>query len=469
MNNRSYALDALRGYAILTMVLSATVVFGILPGWMYHAQTPPPSNVFNPDVPGLTWVDLVFPFFLFAMGAAFPFSIKKKIEKGESKLKSIYEGFKRYFQLTFFAIFIFHLSPWALSNPQDIRAWLLALLAFALLFPMFMRIPLEMPKWAHSAIKISAFILAFILMYSINYAGDKVFDPHFADIIILIMGHMAGFGTLIYVFTINNRMVRIAVLPFIMGALLGASTEDSINQMIVNFTPATWLFKFEYLKYLFIIIPGSIAGEYLLEAIRSKEDTVPTVKKEEKQISYLLVLIGLAFITTNLCCLYNRWLIINLLINIILFITGYFILRNQFSRFLNLWKQLFFAGSFCLFLGLFFEAFEGGIKKDPTTFSYYFVTSGLAFFGLMTLNVICDYWKCLRSTSFLVLSGQNPMIAYVATSLFTYPVLNLLGLTSYMGIFSSNAWLGFLQGVILTSIALLITMFFTKIKWFWRT
>ena len=33
MNNRAYALDALRGYAIITMVLSATIVTQVLPGW----------------------------------------------------------------------------------------------------------------------------------------------------------------------------------------------------------------------------------------------------------------------------------------------------------------------------------------------------------------------------------------------------------------------------------------------------
>lgn len=62
MNNRAYALDALRGYAIITMVLSATIVTQVLPGWMSHAQTPPPDHIFNPSLPGITWVDLVFPF-----------------------------------------------------------------------------------------------------------------------------------------------------------------------------------------------------------------------------------------------------------------------------------------------------------------------------------------------------------------------------------------------------------------------
>lgn len=37
MNQRALALDALRGYAIITMVLSATIISSILPGWMSHA------------------------------------------------------------------------------------------------------------------------------------------------------------------------------------------------------------------------------------------------------------------------------------------------------------------------------------------------------------------------------------------------------------------------------------------------
>ena len=73
MNNRAYALDALRGYAIITMVLSATIVTQVLPGWMSHAQTPPPDHIFNPSLPGITWVDLVFSFLSVCDGSSFPF------------------------------------------------------------------------------------------------------------------------------------------------------------------------------------------------------------------------------------------------------------------------------------------------------------------------------------------------------------------------------------------------------------
>ena len=67
------------------------------------------------------------------------------------------------------------------------------------------------------------------------------------------------------------------------------------------------------------------------------------------------------------------------------------------------------------------------------------------------------------------MSGQNPMIAYVSNNLFIVPILSLLQIMPHFSVFGSNAWLGFLQGVILTLLAILITMFFTKIKWFWRT
>lgn len=83
MKGRANSLDALRGYAILTMVLSATVAGSILPAWMYHAQTPPPTHAFNPELPGLTWVDLVFPFFCLLWGrhSRSPFVSGKKRER----------------------------------------------------------------------------------------------------------------------------------------------------------------------------------------------------------------------------------------------------------------------------------------------------------------------------------------------------------------------------------------------------
>ena len=54
------------------MVLSGIIPRdGTLPAWMYHAQTPPPNYVFNPNIPGLTWVDIVFSDFLIFHGSIY--------------------------------------------------------------------------------------------------------------------------------------------------------------------------------------------------------------------------------------------------------------------------------------------------------------------------------------------------------------------------------------------------------------
>lgn len=94
---RAYALDALRGFAILAMVLSGTIRYKILPAWMYHAQEPPPTHTFNPNLPGLTWVDTVFPIFLFCMGAAIPLALSSRLAKGFTTKQVIVYILKRGF------------------------------------------------------------------------------------------------------------------------------------------------------------------------------------------------------------------------------------------------------------------------------------------------------------------------------------------------------------------------------------
>lgn len=120
-------------------------------------------------------------------------------------------------------------------------------------------------------------------------------------------------------------------------------------------------------------------------------------------------------------------------------------------------------------LGLFFEAFEGGIRKDYSTYSYYFVTSGLAFFTLLAFTIMSDVYHLEKWLKPLIQAGKNPMIAYVAINMVVMPLINLLGLTEYLDIFNANAWLGFLRGVIITSIAVSLAMICSRFKLYWRT
>jgi len=285
------------------------------------------------------------------------------------------------------------------------------------------------------------------------------------------LANMAIFGSLVYIFTIRNRIARIAILPFVMAILLCMSVNfnGSWQKALFDFSPLPWLYKFYYLKYLFIVIPGSIAGEYLLEWIRNTEQTRREHQQKEKKEAIVLLSITMSLIVWNLYGLFTRQLVLNLVVTMLLLSIGIASLYKTPTVNLQFWEKLFVTGSYLLLLGLFFEAFEGGIRKDTSTFSYYFVTSGLAFMALISFSILCDFFQWKHATAFLTMSGQNPMIAYVGSSVVVGPLLNITGLMKYVDMLSHNAWQGLLRGVIITTLVTLLAMFFTKIKWFWRT
>ena len=464
MNERALSIDALRGYAIITMVLSASIVSGILPGWMYHAQTPPPSHTFNPDIPGLTWVDLVFPSFLFAMGAAFPFSIGKKIQKGVSRLKLAFAALWRGVLLTYFAILIQHFYPYMTGG--DVASWWLAIFCFVLLFPIYMRLPWKIPNWMRWTIQLAAMVIGYGAILCVDYPNGYTFDLHTSNIIILILANMAVFASLLYIFTYNKPRLRISILVVLFMVMISATVPESWASTFMGYSPVTWFYNPLYLKYLFVVIPGSFAGEVLVSWLSGRKTHEANNPSSAK--AWIILWITLLIVIVNLYCLYMRYMGLNIVLNLLLLLGGWVILR-RLSGYGSLWRNLFIMGTFMILLGLAIEPFEGGIKKDPVTFSYLFTTTGLSFMTLIFFSVICDFFRCYKGTAFLVMSGQNPMVAYVADGLFIYPILMLCGVWEYFSIFSQSPLLGFLQGVIITSIAVLVTMFFTKINFLWRT
>ena len=209
---------------------------------------------------------------------------------------------------------------------------------------------------------------------------------------------MAFFGTLIYYFTANKPYLRIGILAFIMAVFLAAKEpSDGWAKTLYNFSHIgsfnfDWMYKFYFLKYLFIIIPGTIAGEWMLDEMKNKESVVGNLPHEEKdlklgkkqlndQVENILALIAVALVCVNLYGLFTRMLLLNLIITMLLCALSIYFIRKADEN--NLFRKLVAAGTFLLLLGLFFEAYEGGIRKDASTYSYYFVTSGLAFFTLL--------------------------------------------------------------------------------------
>jgi predicted acyltransferase len=454
---RNQSLDTLRGFAIFTMILSGSIAFGnTLPAWMYHAQVPPPLHQFNPKLPGITWVDLVFPFFLFSMGAAIPLALQKKVLTTQ---KIIFNVLKRFVLLAFFALFFNHLKAWVIAENPTWREEFIAISAFILLVLLLVKIKNNVLE---IIVKIVVFIICILLLYFLPFHKGRGFDFYKSDIIIIVLANMALFGTLTYWFTRNNPLIRIGLLLLIMAIFLSAKeSTESWQKTLFNFSTVgdfkiDWLYKFYFLKYLFIIIPATIVGEWMV-----KNNSEATSKvRQTFSIEILTIIFYLVF--CNLYCLFNRYLLANIIVtSTLLFLLNFVINRSEAKL---LYKNLVQLGAYLLLLGLFFDAYEGGIKKDSSTYSYYFVTSGLACLVILFFDIAIRFKVLSWVVMQLAEVGKNPLMAYMMGSLLVLPLLHLTGLYTSWNNMNTNAFVGFLKGFSFTLLVCAITNIFTKYK-----
>ena len=102
--NRIDSIDALRGLVMFTMIFVndiAGVSNDVVPPWMkhYHGKS------------GMTFVDLVFPAFLFILGMSIPFALGSRLQKGEPLWKTVAHVLLRTVSLLFIGILMVNETP----------------------------------------------------------------------------------------------------------------------------------------------------------------------------------------------------------------------------------------------------------------------------------------------------------------------------------------------------------------------
>lgn len=466
---RSYALDALRGFAILTMILSGSISFGNLPAWMYHAQVPPPLHKFIPSIPGITWVDLVFPFFLFAMGAAFPLALSKKIKDDKVPFNLILQVFKRGLLLCFFAIVIQHIRPNVLSTTPDVVTWLIALLGFALLFLIFWRFPESISKNVRLGLRATGWIGIALLLAFVTYPDGSGFKMSRFDIIIAVLAEVSVFGSLIWLFTRNNWMLRLGIMALVVAIRLSHNSGEGFVKDLAMLQPSGWVVNVHFLKYLLIVLPGTIAGDIILKMMKTDSQVIIDTFNEYKVNAAFLAVFMAGFIVLSLVTLYNRWVWQGFIGGIALCAASWVLLKDMKGGYYDILKEVFKWGVFWFILGFMLEPFEGGIKKDHSTISYYFLTSGLALFFIIFASIVIDFFRKKSYLGLLIDSGQNPMIAYAGGGNIITPIIGIFGIQTLMNTWFTTPFLGFLRGFLFTLALAYIVKLFTRYKIFWRS
>ena len=452
---RIITIDILRGITIFAMILCANIYFPNLPAWMFHAQTPPPTYAFNPDVPGITWVDLVLPFFVFTMSAAFPLAMRKRLENGASRWSVTGSLFRRWLTLTIFAIVLGNAYMIGTSPRPEAGRWIFGIALWAVMFMSLVRLKDE--KKCRLINNAGMFLLIVMAVLGVDYMGLKL-SRWSSDIIIMILANVAFFGGLLWMFTKDSIRLRWLVLMFIIALKALSSYAPQVLDWVPSMSSIGWFFSWGFLQYLIIALAGSIVGDKLLEHSRSGE----TASIDRYHI--VAGAVALVAMLVQLWGLFTRHILADFIISAVL---GLVFVALTFKR-RNIVSWLGYFGFAFMLVGIIFDPIDGGITKDYCNLSYMITTTGMtALTGAFVLALELKWQIKGRGLSGC---GQNPMLAYGVTTFVTGPILAMIGIGPWLDAISAGSpfW-GVVRGLVYTLLMVAITCFFTKKKLIWRS
>jgi hypothetical protein len=205
------------------------------------------------------------------------------------------------------------------------------------------------------------------------------------------------------------------------------------------------------------------AGEWILKE-KAKKST-----KYSLSDLYKFMAINVLWIVVLLVGLQSRFVFATTVISMLCAIGSWFYSAKSTGKDSD-FHQIVWLSIVCIGIGLLFEPYQGGIKKDPSSFSYWLITSGISGLLLLDFFILTDIKTTTsRFNSWLIGNGQNPMIAYVAFANVIWPILALSGLENSILHYSQTPIAGFLRGLLNTIAVAAFTLFFSQKKWFWKT
>jgi predicted acyltransferase len=114
------------------------------------------------------------------------------------------------------------------------------------------------------------------------------------------------------------------------------------------------------------------------------------------------------------------------------------ILKESSTPMGELMRKVFRWGIFFLIVGYILDPFEGGIKKDPATPSYFYVCSGMAVCTLIFFFILVDGLKKGKWLELLRVGGSQPMMAYFIGGHFLFPLLHITWIIRPIDAFIAN-------------------------------
>jgi hypothetical protein len=429
-------LDFLRGLSIFGMVLSAIQPHGVMPGWMYHVQNPPPTHDLNMGVPGIGWVDMVFPIFIFCMGASIPFA--------KPSVKGVFARFGMLWLFSYVYVLINSSNPWV------------TLAGFAALFPLYMVFK-SPPRFAGKEIPVAAIrVVGALLVGAVIWVNHHFFAEVLSvqrrGIIIFLLAFLYLFGSLIWLYTQEKKKLRwgiwLAILAFtIVTQQLGWPTTTYANPAI------RWWFNVEYFYFLLLLIPSTFVGELIKERAGDSRN-------------WSLAVLGFALVVWLLYAFYMQLYWWNVALSGVMLVG----ILAYAKRVAPQWGPILSIAAFMVYAGVLLEPYGGGIKKVPCTIQYCFAAGGMAMLLLVVAERICRRFPKGFVVGIFEGAGKNPLMSYIAFNCMVMPIMQITGAIQLyrMAYPQGMHVVGFVRSVVAVLFTMWIVGLFTRKKIFWK-
>lgn len=454
---RYLSLDILRGLSIFGMVFSAIIPFGLLPAWMYHIQNPPPDHKFDMTVSGISWVDLVFPIFIFCMGVAIPLAGRAKISQSGDKnitwnyVKNVTE---RFIMLWFFSYIYVFLN---FSTASGWEAQLATVAGFLAIFPLYYSFRKNSERRRVVLIRIAGFILITGLILVGHYRFGEVISINRSGIIIFLLAFLYLFGSLIWYFTrdsFRNRLiVFLAVLAF--SAL---TIPLGIQPKLYAIENIRWFFNAEYIYFLLILIPATVIGDIVQKRVTGGE--------EYDRANPSLYVVIIIYILSVMFTLYKGYHITHFLLSAFWGGVIYYLGKDGVKKYKKetlLAFVLAVGGSAALII-------EGSVTKSPCTISYCLITGAISIYLLILTDRIAKWVPNSFFTRIFAGAGSNPLMSYITFGSFVMPMFKLTGLIFiYQAAYPAGyPWIGVVRAALAVIFTMALVAKMSEKKIFWR-
>jgi predicted acyltransferase len=173
LSKRIVSVDAVRGFVMFWMIFVNDLAGApemIVPGWMRHFH----------GKSGMTFVDLVFPAFLFIVGMSIPLGLGSRLERGESPVRVVLHIVARTLSLLLIGIMMVNESPDRVAMGWSPALWsvllyLSAILAFCTISPFGIRErnPASQDRWRHTSLLLRALGFAMLAFLAFAFRGPN--------------------------------------------------------------------------------------------------------------------------------------------------------------------------------------------------------------------------------------------------------------------------------------------------------